>query len=108
MGAPPAWANVVAAREIRTDIALGRGEVEAMQLAADLRAEFLLMDDRRARRAAKGLGLNVIGTLTVIGMAAQKGLLDFSGAIERLRGTNFHVSEATLRQITNNAFKKPT
>jgi uncharacterized protein len=54
---------------------LDRGEAEALALAFELRAELLLVDERRARKVAARLGLNVVGVLGVLVEAKEKGLL---------------------------------
>jgi predicted nucleic acid-binding protein len=41
----------------------GDGEWEALALAIQLRADWIILDDLPARRAAEANGLNVIGTL---------------------------------------------
>lgn len=58
---------------LRTEI--DQGEAEAMVLAADLQADFLLLDERRARSLALGLGYEVIGVVGVLLRAKQSGLL---------------------------------
>jgi predicted nucleic acid-binding protein len=42
---------------------LGAGEREALALAIELRADWIILDDLPARRSAEASGLNVIGTL---------------------------------------------
>jgi predicted nucleic acid-binding protein len=54
---------------------LDRGEAEAIALAVELRAELLLVDERRARRVAARLGLGMVGVLGVLVEAKRKGLL---------------------------------
>ena len=50
--------------------ALHRGELEAIQLAVELNADFVLLDDLLARKKAKLLNVKVIGTLGVFLFAA--------------------------------------
>jgi predicted nucleic acid-binding protein len=45
---------------------LGRGESEAMSLALEINAQWIVLDDRPARRLAEILGLPVIGTLGIL------------------------------------------
>ena len=78
-------------------LGLGAGEDEAISLAVELRDAALLMDDRKARVAAEGRGLLTIGTIAILDLADEAGLLDFESAISRLQSTTFHV-EATLLQ----------
>jgi predicted nucleic acid-binding protein len=54
---------------------LDRGEAEAIALAVELRAELLLVDERRARKVAARLGLAFVGVLGVLVEAKRKGFL---------------------------------
>jgi len=54
---------------------LHTGEAEAIGLALEKRADLLLMDERRGRRIASGLGLKCVGLLGVIVEAKSKGLI---------------------------------
>src|SRR5258708_3665149 len=54
---------------------LGVGESETICLALERRAEIVLLDDRPARRAAQSLHLPVFGTLRVLLIAKNRGLL---------------------------------
>jgi uncharacterized protein len=54
---------------------LGRGESEAIALAAASGARVLLLDDRQARKAAQDRGLPVVGTVAVLVRAKTMGLL---------------------------------
>ena len=51
------------------------GELEAIVLAQESKADFVLLDDRTARNKASNLGLNVMGTVGVLKLANSKGLL---------------------------------
>ena len=72
------------------------GEKAAIQLAAFLHADLLLMDDRKGVNAAERMGLRVTGTLGVLDLAAEHGLVDFGQAIQKLGRTSFHRPEALL------------
>jgi predicted nucleic acid-binding protein len=54
---------------------VGPGEAEAMMLAVELSADVLLLDERRARKIALGLGLPVTGVLGVLLEAKRKRLI---------------------------------
>jgi hypothetical protein len=54
---------------------LGDGEWEALALAIELKADWIILDDLPARRAAEATGLNVIGTLGSLVTAKRAGLL---------------------------------
>ena len=57
---------------------LGRGEAEAIAVASDVDADIVLLDDLRARRMARRLGLNVMGTLGVLKALIDMGLIEVS------------------------------
>ena len=73
---------------------LDLGEREAIQLAAEAGVDTLLMDEIAGRREAARRHLHVIGTLPVLEQAAQRGLLEFRDALQRLERTNFRLSAA--------------
>jgi len=55
---------------------LDPGEAEAIALALELRADLILLDERRATRAARHLGLKTLGLLGVLLLAKRKGLIN--------------------------------
>lgn len=57
------------------------------------------MDDRKGVSAALGKNLRVTGTLGIIDLAAQRGLIDLSDAFARLRCTNFHCPEQVMEVV---------
>ena len=78
---------------------LDEGETAAIALAISLGADLLLMDDRKGVIVARGKGLRVTGTLGVLDIAAQRGLVNFARAVNRLRGTTFRIPEALLDSL---------
>jgi len=69
------------------------GEAEAIQLAADLGADFLLMDERSGRRIATARGLTVIGALGILLVSYGQGLLQNPlEVLAQLRATGFRIS----------------
>ena len=71
---------------------LDPGEREAIQLALEVGADMLLMDESEGRREAFRRHLQVAGTVAVLEKAAQRGLIDFRTALERLDQTSFRLS----------------
>jgi predicted nucleic acid-binding protein len=97
--AQPAWVEVrplVGSRDPTLEY-LGPGEQEAIQLAEHLRADAVLIDDKKGRAEAAKRNLPVIGTLGVLAAAAEKGWLELPVVISRLRQTNFHASPQILK-----------
>jgi uncharacterized protein len=77
--------------------ALDAGEREAIQLASELMADLLLMDDREGRSFALRRQLPVIGILGVLERADLVGLLsDLPSTLARLEASGFYLS-ARLR-----------
>jgi uncharacterized protein len=67
-------------------VPLDAGETEAIRLALDVRADVLLMDEKRGRQAARRLGLTVAGALGELLHARKNGLLpELRSEINRLR-----------------------
>lgn len=86
---------------------LGAGESEAISLAQELRAEWLLLDERSARRLAQALGLRVAGTLGLLNRAKEKGLLDtVRPHVEALLQRGFHATPALVERILSEAGEK--
>lgn len=63
--------NLVAASSADLDA----GEAEAIALAADVKADLILMDERRGRRYAARLGLRPLGLLGVLIKAKRDGVV---------------------------------
>ena len=88
---PPLWLEVVALKQ-PIDPALSHldnGEREAISLACELQASLLLMDERGGVTIARQRGLNVVGTLAALDLAASHGLIDLATMFNRLRETTF-------------------
>lgn len=97
MAARPDWLEVRAPSRIDSTLELDDpGEVEAISLALELNADFLLADDRKARRAATARGIPITGAVGVLELASARGLLNLGEAFERLRATDFKIAERIL------------
>ena len=77
------WVRVKAVRD-RSLVALlledlDPGEAESIALARELGAHLLLIDELRARRSAKLMGLRFTGLVGVLMEAARKGLIPVAG-----------------------------
>lgn len=96
---PPTWARFCTATAIDASLPLGKGEREAICLALELHADLLLVDDKKARRIAQEKGVLLTGTLGILRVAHDRGLIKLSEVIcELLRG-GFRLSEKLARQI---------
>jgi len=83
--------NQLAVRAFR--LTLGVGESEAIVLAAEYEADFIILDDWNARQVALALSLPVIGTIAVLTKATEKGLIeDLQATLAELREAGFRFS----------------
>jgi predicted nucleic acid-binding protein len=97
---PPGWLEIHATPDV-TQVALeglDEGETAAIALAEALHADLLLIDEREGFRIAMRRGLPATGTLGVLDLAAERGLVDFAAAITALERTSFRLP-ATLLKI---------
>jgi predicted nucleic acid-binding protein len=71
------WIETVAIQNTQACrlINLDPGEAEAIILAQESQADYLLIDERRGRKVATKLGLSVAGTLATLVVAKQHGLV---------------------------------
>ncbi len=96
----PGWLSVRSPiKLLDTQLPRGAGEKEAISLAVELHADFLLADDWRARQTAKRLGLTVVGTIGLLSQAAKQGIIDWDDAVAKLQRTNFHLTDELLAMI---------
>ena len=101
MNNSPAWLKIAAVGEIDETIKLGKGEVEAISLAIELSADYILLDDKAARLAAMTRNLKVIGTLGILKYADENKLINFETAVRKLQNTNFRASKRLLEDLIN-------
>ncbi len=73
------WVRSVALKSPRRALAyagLDQGEAEVLALAEELEARLTIIDERKARRYAERMGLTLTGTLGVLLLAKEAGLID--------------------------------
>lgn len=102
LAGPPEWLIVTAAPTPLTAACLDslhRGEAEALGLAVSCSADFVLVDDLRARQCAVAHGLKVAGTLRVLADAALRGYIDLAVAFQRLQQTTFRASTLLYQKL---------
>lgn len=93
----PSWATVQAPTAVNLSLDVDAGELEAICLAKEIKADAVLMDDRAGRSAAVHCGLAVIGTVGLLEQAAARGLLDLHQAMERLQQTNVRLDPRLIQ-----------
>ncbi len=102
----PDWINVESTEDkkyqkvIETQVDLG--EASAIALAINHKNSLLILDDLRARKLAKRLGLTFTGTLGVINKAKSIGLISkIRPLIEKLKLTDFRISDQVIESLLN-------
>jgi predicted nucleic acid-binding protein len=100
IAAPPAWL-IVEPTPMTTALAphLDAGERAAIDLAAQLKADLILIDERPGAAAARAHGFRVTGTLGILSDAAALGLVDLREALSRLTATNFRVGSKLIEGL---------
>lgn len=101
IAAHPDWLEIRQARMQPDEglAMLGVGERQAISLAQELKAAAIIIDEERGRQEAKRRGLSVIGILGVLRDAAERNLIELPLALDRLRETNFRVSEKIIQSL---------
>ncbi len=79
---------------------LGDGEKEVLALGRELSDALLLLDDRDARRHAHALELEISGTLGVLLLAKERGILDAGRPVlDRLQALRFRLDARTRQSV---------
>lgn len=94
------WMKVVKVNRTRSfPLSLHDGEIEALQLACDRDDVLLILDDQLARREAVRLTLNFIGTVRVLALTEQRGVIASAlDSIRAMQQCGYHVSAKFLNQ----------
>ena len=107
----PNWIDVVPlSRSLNTRLhpLLGPGELETIQLAIELKARWVILDDLPARRLAASEGLPVIGTAGLLLSAEKAGLIDaVEPKLHRLIQGGFRLSETVVSAVLKAAGETP-
>lgn len=78
---------------------LDDGESEAIALAMELGDVFIVLDDKKARRIAKQLGLKVIGTVGLLLRAKKKCIVtEIKPILDALQEVDFRISDTVYQE----------
>ncbi len=105
IASPPVWLLQQSPVSIEPIPYLHAGELAAISLARELRADLLLIDEARGRQAAAARQIPFAGTIGILELAADRGLLDLASAFASLKTTDFWVSDRFLDERLE-GFKK--
>jgi predicted nucleic acid-binding protein len=87
---------------------LDKGESEAIALALEKMADYLLIDEKKGRKTASENGIQVIGSLGVLIMGKRKGLLQsIKPSLDILRSSSTRISDFLYEQALKIAGETP-
>jgi predicted nucleic acid-binding protein len=107
----PKWVEIGVAKDKYSqqllEMQIDKGEASAIALALETSEHILILDDWKARKIAKRLGLTVTGTLGVIIKAKNTKIIpSIKPILDKLRDSNFRISEEleemALREANEN------
>lgn len=94
----PSWLDIQTPTSVEEIEGLHAGEIASIALARELFADRLVIDEARGRMKTQERGIPIIGTIGVLIAAAQRGLLDLEQAFERVKRTDFWVTQKFLEE----------
>ena len=82
------------------EMQVDKGEASAIALSLELDDSLLILDDLRARKLAKRLGLIFTGTLGVIQKMKENGVIrKFKPMIKKVKSTDFRISDKIIEVL---------
>ncbi|SFL16274.1 Predicted nucleic acid-binding protein, contains PIN domain [Porphyromonadaceae bacterium KH3CP3RA] len=93
----PDWIGVVDPEDSHKkrllEIHIDKGEASAVALALESENPLLIVDDFKARKMARMLNIGYTGTIGIIILAKNKGIIDsIKPVLEKIKETNFRIS----------------
>ncbi|MCU0238436.1 MAG: DUF3368 domain-containing protein [Pyrinomonadaceae bacterium] len=74
------------------------GETEAIQIALELKADLVIIDERNGRKIAQEQGLKTIGIIGILIQARDLNLIEINQVLAKLEQTTFRISKE-LKEI---------
>lgn len=104
----PTWVTILSVKnkQLQNELSLivDPGEASAIALATEIENNYLITDDLQARKLAIKLGLPMIGTLGVLLLAKQAGLIALIAPyLDRIKKTNFRMAPALFNAVLKEA-----
>lgn len=99
--------SLVSPQQARVYVGLDQGEAEVLALALLQSARLVIMDERKGRRYARRLDLPLTGTMGVLLLAKERGLISaVSPSITYLQQSGLYFDEALIDQVLEMAGEK--
>lgn len=100
----PNWIDILEVNNVdkiaELETVLDEGEASAIALALETEKCILIIDEKKGRKISKDLGIEIIGTLKVIQMARQKGIIEsIRPLVEDLQKAGFRFSKSILEKL---------
>lgn len=86
---------------------IGHGEAEVLVLGKELSADWLIIDDERARIAATSAGFQIIGVAGILLLAKELKLIhSVKHFLDELKKKNFRLSDKIRKEVLKKAAEK--
>ena len=83
---------------------LGEGEAEVLTLAKEKNADLILIDEKKARKIARGAGFKMMGILGLMIVAKGEGIIEnIKPLLEKLNEEGFRLSGEVIRKVLEEA-----
>jgi predicted nucleic acid-binding protein len=92
----PGWLRERVPKSVEQIPTLHPGELAAISLAREMKADLLLIDERAGRKAAAERRIAFTGTIGVLELGAEAGLLNLEAAFDAVKRTDFWISPRLL------------
>ena len=104
----PEWFQIQAVADAKKqeilELELDKGEASSIALALEMHLAMLIIDEKKGRTIAKGLGIPILGTLGILLKAKEMGLLPLIRTeIEKLENKGFRISDMLKKKILERA-----
>lgn len=100
----PEWIKIQDAlnqdKKVELEKVVDTGEASAIALAIEIQNSVLIIDEKKGRKVARSLNLQIIGSLRVLLIAKQKGIIkNIFPLIQELEKKNFRFSKILIDQV---------
>lgn len=83
---------------------LGKGEASSIALALEIKNSLLILDEKKGRKIAEELGVEIIGSLGVLIKAKDKGIIkSVKEVLVLIEKTDFRISEVIKKKLLHEA-----